>query len=94
MTSDVPIPPPVSSPVAGQQAPAQRARRRRISPKLILVVLIFAATLWFVLVNTRHMNIKLWIPTVSAPVWLVLLCTFGAGLIAGLLLGWRRRRVR
>ena len=97
MTSDVPVPPPMASgpsTVTGQQAQAQGKRRRRVPPKLILAVLILAALIWFVLVNTRHVPIKLWVHTVSAPLWLVLLCTFAAGMIASWLLTWRRRRTR
>ncbi len=82
------------STVTGQQAQAQGKRRRRVPPKLIIGILILAALIWFLLVNTRHVPIKLWVETVSAPLWLVLLCTFAAGMIASWLLTWRRRRSR
>lgn len=90
MTSDVPVP----SPAPEQKAPAEGGRAFRIPPKLILAVVIIAAVLWFVLVNNQRGEIKLWVHTVHAPMWLVLLCTFAAGIIAGWLLGRRRRRPR
>ena len=88
MTSDIPVTPPTSE----QPARAVGRRRRRISPKLILVVLILAAGLWFVLVNTQHVKVKLWVETFHASMWLIVVCTFAAGLIVGWLLALRRRR--
>lgn len=88
MTSDMPVTPPTSE----QPARAVGRRRRRISAKWILVLLIVAAGLWFILVNTQHVKVKLWVQTVHAPMWLVLLCTLAAGIILGWLLALRRRR--
>lgn len=68
------------------------ARKRRLSPKTILLAVIVAALVWFVLVNRQHTHIKLWLVTVDSPVWLLLLCTFAAGGLVGLLLRRRRRR--
>jgi len=47
--------------------------------------------IWFILVNTQRVSIYLWVPKVTAPLWLVLVITFAAGLIAGLLLQRRNR---
>ncbi|HEY7173288.1 MAG TPA: LapA family protein [Micromonosporaceae bacterium] len=68
----------------------QQVKHRRVPGKLIVGVIVFAAALWFILANRQHADIRLWIPTVSAPVWLVLLVTFVVGILFGLVL--RRRR--
>jgi len=62
------------------------ATKRANGTKLITVGVIFAAALWFILVNTGKARVRLWIPTVSAPMWLVLLVTFAGGMVAGLLI--------
>jgi len=80
---------------AGESAAATSPSRGfRIPPKLILAVVILAAVLWFVFANTSDAKIKLWVHTVSVPVWMVLLGTLVAGIIIGWLLGRRRRRPR
>jgi uncharacterized integral membrane protein len=62
----------------------------RITPKLVMVTVIVVASLWFIFVNTQRVAIYLWVPKVTAPMWLVLVLTFAGGLITGLLL--RRNR--
>jgi len=62
------------------------ATKRANGTKLVTVGVIFAAALWFILVNTGKARVRLWIPTVSAPMWLVLLVTFAGGMVAGLLI--------
>jgi hypothetical protein len=49
-----------------------------------------AAAIWFIVVNRGRVQITLWVVRVVAPMWLVLLITFGAGMLAGLLI--RRSR--
>jgi uncharacterized integral membrane protein len=77
---------------AAPAAPVEQ-KRRRVSMKVIGLLVILGIALWFVFANTEDMKIKLWVRTVSAPTWLVLLCT----LVGGFLIGWltavlRRRR--
>jgi uncharacterized integral membrane protein len=68
-------------------AEAESSATKRVNgTKLITVGVIFAAAIWFILVNTGKTRVRLWIPTVSAPLWLVLLVTFAGGIIAGLLI--------
>jgi uncharacterized integral membrane protein len=62
----------------------------QITGKMIAVVVIVVASLWFIFVNTQRVSIYLWVPKVTAPMWLVLVLTFAGGLITGLLL--RRNR--
>jgi uncharacterized integral membrane protein len=93
MTSYVSPPGSEPAPTVGTSgAPAKRGPR--ISPRMILSVVILAIALWFIFANTRDMRIKLWVTDVTAPTWLVLLCTFAAGVIFGWLLTVRRRRRR
>lgn len=91
MTTSVPPtePEPQLTSVASAAEPAAK-KGLRISPKFVLTVVILAAVIWFALANRKNAQIKLWVHTVQAPVWLVLLGTFVAGIIIGLLL--RRRR--
>ena len=62
-----------------------------ITSKRITILVIVVAVIWFILVNTQRVSIYLWVPKVTAPLWLVLVFTFAAGLIAGLLLQRRNR---
>jgi uncharacterized integral membrane protein len=61
-----------------------------ITSKRIAILVIVIAVIWFILVNTQRVSIYLWVPKVTAPLWLVLVFTFAGGLIAGLLV--RRSR--
>ena len=76
-------------PAAGQQA---GKRGVTISPKLVLAFIIVVAAVWFILANTARVHIRLWIPTVSAPMWLVLLVTFVGGLVTGILMQRRNKK--
>jgi uncharacterized integral membrane protein len=82
--------PTTDHPAAG--APAGKRRGMTISPKLIGAVLITAAAVWFILANTAKAHIRLWIPTVTAPMWLVLLITFIGGLVTGILMQRRTKK--
>jgi uncharacterized integral membrane protein len=62
----------------------------KITPKKITILVIAVAAIWFILVNTQRVAIYLWVPHITAPLWLVLVLTFAGGLITGLLL--RRNR--
>jgi hypothetical protein len=62
----------------------------KVTSKMITIAVIVVAAIWFILVNTQRVSIYLWVPKVTAPLWLVLVLTFAGGLITGLLL--RRSR--
>jgi uncharacterized integral membrane protein len=68
------------------RSPAARHRWPAVTPKRAAAVLISAAALWFILVNRATIGVYLWVPKVTAPLWLILLITFAAGLLTGLLL--------
>jgi hypothetical protein len=63
-----------------------------VTPKRITILVVVVAALWFIFVNTQRVSIYLWVPKITAPLWLVLVLTFACGLIAGLLLQRRNRR--
>ncbi len=55
-------------------------------------VLIAALAIWFIAANTKSVTIRLWIPTVTLPLWSVLTVTFLVGVVLGLLIAHRRAR--
>ena len=61
-----------------------------VTSKRVMILVIVVAAIWFILVNTQRVSIYLWVPKVTAPLWLVLVITFAGGLITGLLV--RRNR--
>jgi uncharacterized integral membrane protein len=63
-----------------------------ISPKVVVAAIITVAAIWFIFANTARAHIRLWIPTVSAPMWLVLVVTFIAGFVTGMLLQRRSKK--
>jgi uncharacterized integral membrane protein len=90
----------VNSPPSGQPwspgtpdatPPAAARRNLRPSAKTILALVIAAAVIWFAFANTRQTQITFWLKTISAPMWIVLLGTFLAGLLTGWLVRRRRR---
>ena len=62
-----------------------------VTPKRITILVVVVAALWFIFVNTQRVSIYLWVPKITAPLWLVLVLTFACGLIPGLLLRRRNR---
>jgi uncharacterized integral membrane protein len=81
----------------GAVEPQARPKRGpRVPAKVIVSLLILAAALWFIFANTQDVKIRLWVPTVSAPMWLVLLVTFAVGMLLGLITPRlvRRRRTK
>jgi len=83
-------PGPPRAPGAAPHAPAAR-RMPRLSSKTILALVIAAATIWFAFANTRDTQITFWVKTITAPLWIVLLGTFLAGMLTGWLVRRRRR---
>jgi hypothetical protein len=73
--------------------PATGAAKRggfTISPKVIGIAVILVAVVWFIIVNRGRASIYLWVPKVTAPMWLVLAITYLGGLATGLLVIVRR----
>jgi uncharacterized integral membrane protein len=57
-----------------------------VSPKMVTGGLILIAAAWFIVVNRGRVGIYLWVPKVTAPMWLILLITFAAGALTEILL--------
>jgi len=93
VTNVPPSVPPSVPPPPAVGAPQKRARPRP-TPKVILVLVLIAASIWFIAVNTHEQKVTLWIPTVEAPTWLVLLVTIIVGIVIGWSVGQLRRRRR
>lgn len=74
--------------------PAARRRWPALTPKTTAALVIVAAALWFILVNRATIGVYLWVPKVTAPLWLILLFTFIGGLLTGLLLRRGRNKQR
>jgi uncharacterized integral membrane protein len=76
------------APTAGRSATGTGGKRARarLSPKVIIGGLILIAAIWFIVVNRARVEIYLWVPKVTAPLWLVLLITFAAGALTEILL--------
>ncbi|MFD4246823.1 DUF1049 domain-containing protein [Streptomyces sp. NPDC058525] len=55
-------------------------------------VVLAALAIWFIAVNTGRVTVRLWIPTVTIPLWGVLTVTLLAGMALGLLIAHRRAR--
>jgi uncharacterized integral membrane protein len=62
-----------------------------VTSKRVAILVIAVAAIWFILVNTQRISIRLWVPHITAPLWLVLVLTFAVGLITGLFLQRRNR---
>ncbi|WP_435971238.1 lipopolysaccharide assembly protein LapA domain-containing protein [Streptomyces sp. Qhu_M48] len=48
--------------------------------------------IWFIAANTGSVSIRLWIPTVTLPLWAVLTVTLLVGIVLGLIIARRRAR--
>ena len=81
----------------GAVEPQTRPKRgARVPAKVIVALVILAAALWFIFANTQDVKVRLWVPTVTAPMWVVLLVTFAVGMLLGLVTPrlMRRRRAK
>ncbi|MCT7352800.1 LapA family protein [Streptomyces sp. 15-116A] len=65
---------------------------RDIRLRTIGFVLLAAAAVWFIAANTDSVTIRLWVPTVTLPLWSVLTVTLLVGIALGLLIARRRAR--
>ncbi|WP_406054364.1 LapA family protein [Streptomyces sp. NBC_01077] len=55
-------------------------------------VVLAGLAIWFIAANTGSVTIKLWIPTVTLPLWIVLTVTLLFGVLFGLIIARRRAR--
>ncbi len=65
---------------------------RAVRLRTLGIVILAVAAIWFIAANTGSVTVRLWVPEVTLPLWLVLTVT----LVVGLAIGWlaARRRAR
>jgi uncharacterized integral membrane protein len=63
-----------------------------VSPKTIAAGVIVIAAVWFILINRSSVSIYLWVPKVTAPMWVILLITFAGGTLTGILVRRNRKQ--
>ncbi|MEU2546828.1 LapA family protein [Streptomyces roseolus] len=54
------------------------------------LLLLAALAVWFIAANTGSVTIRLWIPKVTLPLWIVLTVTLLVGIVLGLVIARRR----
>ncbi|WP_326764362.1 LapA family protein [Streptomyces sp. NBC_01591] len=72
--------------------PTLTVKGRNVRIRTIGVVVLAGLAIWFIAVNTGSVAIRLWIPTVTLPLWAVLAVTLFAGMVLGGYLFRRRAR--
>ncbi|MEU9234005.1 DUF1049 domain-containing protein [Streptomyces subrutilus] len=65
---------------------------RNVRLRTIGIFVLAALAIWFIAVNTGRVTIRLWIPTITVPLWGVLTVTLLVGVALGLLIAHRRAR--
>ncbi|MEU8758842.1 LapA family protein [Streptomyces sp. NPDC048659] len=69
-----------------------KGRDVRIRTLGLLVLAVLAV--WFIAANTGSVTIRLWIPEVTLPLWIVLTVTLVVGIVMGMFMAYRRRARR
>ncbi|MEU9339498.1 LapA family protein [Streptomyces sp. NPDC048290] len=67
-------------------------RGRDVRLRTLGFLVLAALAIWFIAANTMSVTIRLWIPSVTLPLWSVLTVTLVVGFVLGLLLAHRRAR--
>ncbi|MGP3690339.1 DUF1049 domain-containing protein [Streptomyces sp. IBSNAI002] len=65
---------------------------RNVRLRTLGFIALAALAIWFIAVNTGQVTIRLWVPTVTIPLWAVLTVTLLAGIALGLLIAHRRAK--
>ncbi|MFF3772468.1 LapA family protein [Streptomyces sp. NPDC002232] len=63
---------------------------RDLRLRTLAFLVLAALAIWFIAANTGSVTIRLWIPTVSLPLWIVLTVTLLVGIVLGLFIARRR----
>ncbi|MGW8884219.1 LapA family protein [Streptomyces sp. NPDC055749] len=63
---------------------------RNMRLRTIGFVALAGLAVWFIAVNTGSVTIRLWIPRVTLPLWIVLAVTLLVGICLGLIIARRR----
>ncbi|MFI8828693.1 LapA family protein [Streptomyces sp. NPDC053431] len=72
--------------------PTLTVKGRDMRLRTLGFVLLVALAVWFIAVNTGSVTIRLWVPTVTLPLWSVLTVTLLVGVVLGLFVARRRAR--
>lgn len=72
--------------------PTVSVKGRNVRLRTIGFVLLAGLAIWFIAANTASVTIRLWVPTVTLPLWSVLTVTLLVGTALGLLVARRRAR--
>ncbi|MFD7495316.1 DUF1049 domain-containing protein [Streptomyces sp. NPDC059832] len=72
--------------------PTLTVKGRNVRLRTIGALVLAGLAIWFIAANTGSVGIRLWIPTVTLPLWAVLAVTLVAGLVLGGYLFRRRAR--
>lgn len=81
-----------------QKAPSRHGpstltvKGRDMRVRTIGFIVLAGLAIWFIAVNTGSVSIRLWIPTVTLPLWAVLTVTLLVGIALGLFIARRRAR--
>ncbi|MFI1395500.1 lipopolysaccharide assembly protein LapA domain-containing protein [Streptomyces sp. NPDC020681] len=72
--------------------PTLTVKGRDVRIRTIGLVALAALAIWFIAANTESVEVRLWIPTVTLPLWAVLTVTLVVGVAIGMLFAHRRAR--
>lgn len=72
--------------------PTLTVKGRDMRLRTLGFLVLAALAIWFIAANTGSITIKLWIPTVTLPLWAVLTVTLVVGMVLGAFLARRRYR--
>lgn len=72
--------------------PTLSVKGRDVRVRTIGIVALTGLVIWFIAANTESVAIRMWIPTVTVPLWAVLTVTLLVGLVMGGLLVHRRAK--
>lgn len=75
---------------ASHRPPTLTVKGRDMRLRTIGFLVLAALAIWFIAANTGSVTIKLWIPTVTLPLWAVLTVTLLVGIVFGLFIARRR----
>ncbi|WP_327366106.1 LapA family protein [Streptomyces sp. NBC_01217] len=72
--------------------PTLFVKGRNVRIRTIGIVLLTGVVIWFIAANTESVGVRLWVPTVTLPLWTVLTVTLLVGLVVGGFLAHRRAK--
>ena len=70
--------------------PSVTVKGRNVRFRTIGVGVLLVLAVWFIAANTGSVEVRLWIPTVTLPLWLVLTVTILVGVVIGFFAARRR----